>query len=178
MDRLQRSAWQYVAEVLPPAELPMLAAQALVDGCDSPALRELAGLPGRSDEREIRELFVQALHELGVPLPDEETAGRRLLVDLAAGLATAELSPEDVAGQLSMTVAARTPEEMRFLSVAVARGEDTGADELPRWEEALRAAARTLTASSALAAHPEALPDASPAGSSPRSQGPGRGPGP
>ena len=45
MDRLQYSAWQYVAEVLPPEELPMLAAHALVDERDSPALRELAGLP-------------------------------------------------------------------------------------------------------------------------------------
>ncbi|GGX27924.1 hypothetical protein [Streptomyces lomondensis] len=116
MDRLQRSAWRYVAEVLPPEELPMLAAHALVDGRDSPALRELAGLPRRSDETEIRELYVQALDELGVPLPDEETAGRWLLVSLAVGLANAELSPKDVADRLSMTVAARTPEETRFLS--------------------------------------------------------------
>lgn len=75
------------AELLPPVELPMLAAHALVDGRDSSALRELAGLPRRSDETEIRELYVQALHELGIPLPDEETAGRWLLASLAFGLA-------------------------------------------------------------------------------------------
>ncbi|MCX4881939.1 hypothetical protein [Streptomyces sp. NBC_00847] len=107
MDRLQHSAWRYAAEVLPPEELPMLAAHALVDGRDSPALRELAGLPRRSDETEIRELYVQALHELGIPLPDEETVGRWLLVNLAFGLAKGELGPKDVADRLSMTVAAR-----------------------------------------------------------------------
>ncbi|MET7616149.1 hypothetical protein [Streptomyces sp. NPDC005408] len=61
MDRLQDSAWQYVAEVLHSEDLPMLAAHALVDGHDSPALRELAGLPRRSDATEVRELYVQAL---------------------------------------------------------------------------------------------------------------------
>ncbi|MEU2368911.1 hypothetical protein [Streptomyces pseudogriseolus] len=147
MDRLQRSAWQYVAEVLPPEELPMLAAHALVDGRDSPALRELAGLPRRSDETEIRELYVQALGELGVPLPDEVTAGRRLLVSLAVGLANAELSPKEVVDRLSMTVAACTLEETQFLSIAADYSEWMSADELPEWENGLRTAAHSLTVS-------------------------------
>ncbi|MEV6379766.1 hypothetical protein AB0M31_10170 [Streptomyces sp. NPDC051773] len=150
MDRLQRSAWRYVAEVLPPEGLPMLAAHALVDGRDSPALRELASLPRRSDETEIRELYVQALHELGVPLPDEETAGRWLLVSLAVGLANAELGPKDVVDRLSMTVAARTPEETQFLSIAADYSEWMGADELPGWENGLSTAAHSLTASTDL----------------------------
>ncbi|KQX16804.1 hypothetical protein ASC82_00670 [Streptomyces sp. Root431] len=61
----------------------MLAAYALVNGHDSPALSELAGRPRQSDATEVRELYVQALSELDVPLPDEETAGRRLLVSLS-----------------------------------------------------------------------------------------------
>ncbi|MET8452350.1 hypothetical protein [Streptomyces sp. NPDC005209] len=150
MDRLRHSAWQYVAEALPTEELPMLAAHALADGRDSPALRELAGLPRRSDEAEIRELYVRALHELGIPLPDEETAGRCLLVSLAFGLAHGELSPEDVADRLSMTVAARTEEETRFLSVAAAYSEWTVPDELPGWESDLRTAAHALTAATDL----------------------------
>ncbi|MFE6336157.1 hypothetical protein ACFVOK_23570 [Streptomyces sp. NPDC057798] len=125
----------------------MLAAHALVDGHDSPALRELAGLPRRSDATEIRELYVQALHELGVPLPDEETAGRRLLVGLAVGLVHAELSPKGVVDRLSSALAARTPEETRFLSVAAQYSGWMGADELPGWENDLRAAAHSLTAS-------------------------------
>ncbi|MEV6015545.1 MULTISPECIES: hypothetical protein [unclassified Streptomyces] len=125
----------------------MVAAHALVDGRDSPALRELAGLPRRSDETEIREPYVQALHELGVFVPDEDTAGRWLLVSLAVGLAKAELCPRDVVDRLSMTVAARTPEETQFLSIAANHSEWMGADELPEWENGLRIAAHSLTAS-------------------------------
>jgi hypothetical protein len=150
MDRLQQSAWRYVAEILPPEELPMLAAHALVDGHDSPALRALAGLPRRSDETEIRGLYVQALHECGVPLPDDETAGRWLLISLAVGLANAELSPKDVVNRLSMTVAARTPEETQFLSIAADYSEWMDADALPGWETGLRTAAHSLTASTDL----------------------------
>ncbi|MCL7428863.1 hypothetical protein [Streptomyces sp. YS415] len=128
----------------------MLAAHALVDGHDSPALRELAGLPRRSDASEIRELYVQAMHELGVPLPDEETAGRRLLVGLAGGLVHAELSPKGVVDRLSRALAARTPEETRFLSVAAQYSEWMGADEVLGWENDLRAAAHSLTASTDL----------------------------
>lgn len=96
----------------------MLAAHALVDGCASPSLRELAGVPRRSDETEIRELYVRVLHALGIPLPHEETAGRHLLVSLAFGFVKGELNPNDVAARLSTTDAARTREETRFLSVA------------------------------------------------------------
>ncbi|MFG2128022.1 hypothetical protein ACGFNV_09500 [Streptomyces sp. NPDC048751] len=151
MDQLQHSAWLYVAEVLPAEELPMLAAHALVDGHDSPALRELAGLPRRGDEAEVRELYVQALHELGVSLPDEETAGRWLLVKLAFGLVEGELSPGDVADRLSMTVAARTQEETRFLSAAAHYSEWMAPEDLPGWEHDLRTAAHSLTASTDLA---------------------------
>ncbi|MEU9863679.1 hypothetical protein AB0D99_22670 [Streptomyces sp. NPDC047971] len=150
MDRLQDSAWQYVAEILRPDDLPMLAAYALVDGHDSPALRELAGLPRRSDVAEVRELYVQALSELDVPLPDEETAGRRLLVSLAFGLVQGELSPKEVGDGLSMTVAAHTEEEMQFLSIAAEYSEWIGPDDFPEWERKLRAAARLLAASTDL----------------------------
>ncbi|MGW7363557.1 hypothetical protein ACWGI8_09040 [Streptomyces sp. NPDC054841] len=151
MDRLQDSAWQYVAEVLHAGDLPMVAAHALIDGHDSPALRELAGLPRRSDAAEVRELYVQALDGLDVPLPDEETAGRRLLVSLAFGLTQGELSSKDVADRLSMTVAARTKEETRFLSIAADYSEWIGPDDRPVWEHDLQTAAHSLTASTDLA---------------------------
>ncbi|MFF5596642.1 hypothetical protein ACFY7K_33460 [Streptomyces althioticus] len=146
MDRLQFSTWQYVAEILPAEELPMLAAHALVDGRDSPALRELAGLPRRSNPAEVRDLYVLALRELGIPLPDEETAGRCLLVTLAFGLVHDELSPKDVGNGLSMTVTARTWEETRFLSVAADYSEWLEPDELAGWEKELRTAAHSLVA--------------------------------
>ncbi|GAA3483612.1 hypothetical protein [Streptomyces yanii] len=150
MDRLQGSAWQYVAEVLHAEDLPMIAAHALVDGHDSPALRELAGLSRRSDAAEIREVYVQALDELDIHLPDEETAGRRLLVSLAFGLVRRELSPKEVTDRLSMTVAAHTQEETQFLSIAAEYSEWIGPDDLPAWEHDLQAAARSLAVSTDL----------------------------
>ncbi|MEU9210013.1 hypothetical protein AB0D27_19160 [Streptomyces sp. NPDC048415] len=60
------------------------------------------------------------------------------------------MSPKDVTDRLSMTVAARTPEETQFLSVAADYREWMGPDELPRWENNLRAAAHSLTASTDL----------------------------
>lgn len=146
VDRLQGSAWQYVAEVLRPEDLPMIAAHALVDGHDSPALRELAGLPRRSDATEVRELYVQALSELDVPLPDEETAGRRLLVSLALSLVHGLLSPKEVGDGLSMTVTARTQEETQFLSVAAEYSEWMEPDDLPAWERELQSVAHLLAA--------------------------------
>lgn len=68
-------------------------------------------------------------------------------MSLAVGLANAELSHKDVVDRLSMTVAARTPEEIQFLSIAADYSEWMGADELPGWENDLRTAAHSLTAS-------------------------------
>jgi hypothetical protein len=86
----------------------------------------------------------------GLPLPDEETAGRWLLVNLAFVLAKGELGPKDVADRLSMTVAALTPEETQFLAVAADYSQWMGPDELPEWENDLRTSAHSLTASTDL----------------------------
>lgn len=53
--------------------LPHLAAEALAEGFDSPALRELAGL-GIRDDVEARHLLPVVLQELGWPVTDIETA--------------------------------------------------------------------------------------------------------
>ncbi len=65
MDVLRGQLVQAVLGTLP-ADLPMVAAQALARGLDSPALREVAGL-GRADPAE--ELFTEALAELGLSWP-------------------------------------------------------------------------------------------------------------
>ncbi len=53
--------------VIPDGDLPMLAAHWLVDGHDSPLLRELAALT-RRDATEARRLFGAVLAELGHPV--------------------------------------------------------------------------------------------------------------
>ncbi|WP_442792195.1 hypothetical protein [Micromonospora sp. NBC_01796] len=45
------------------------ACQALIDGLDSPALCELAGVSVRDSSWDVRELVVKALEELGIPYP-------------------------------------------------------------------------------------------------------------
>ncbi|MFJ8605149.1 hypothetical protein ACIREM_41885 [Streptomyces shenzhenensis] len=71
-------------------------------------------------------------------------------MSLAFGLAEGELSPQDVADGLSMTVAACTGEETQFLSVAVDYSEWMGPREFPGRERDLRAAAVSLAASTDL----------------------------
>ncbi|MGI5165574.1 hypothetical protein ACQEU3_14550 [Spirillospora sp. CA-253888] len=72
MQILCRVAWDYAAHELAPETLPMVAAEALVRGVGSPALRELAGCS--DDVREIRDLYLAAMAELGVEIPTEEAA--------------------------------------------------------------------------------------------------------
>lgn len=54
-------------QTVPDAELPMLAARWLVEGYDSPLLRELAGLT-RRQSTEARQMFDAVLAELGHPV--------------------------------------------------------------------------------------------------------------
>jgi transcriptional regulator with XRE-family HTH domain len=56
---------------LPSAQLPGLATDALSQGLDSPALRELAGTSLR-DVRDARDFILVALSELGITLLDEQ----------------------------------------------------------------------------------------------------------
>lgn len=64
--------------LLPSDQYPDVAANLLVGGYDSPALRELAGY-SRSDPRGACDLWIQARQELGKPFDDDSVA-RHLLV--------------------------------------------------------------------------------------------------
>lgn len=71
MKQLSWEADEYVLGRVDSSALPMLAAQALARGVDSPALCELAGL-GRADVQDAGDLFVAAMTELGQPLREPE----------------------------------------------------------------------------------------------------------
>lgn len=75
-------------------DLPSWAAQALVEGLDSPALRELAGLP-RSEVREARDLFQHAVAELGVMLPTEDASPVDLVLFWASRVVAGTVEPVD-----------------------------------------------------------------------------------
>lgn len=97
MDELRAAAWEYAAGRVFPEDLPMIAAQALAGGTDSPALRELAGLRRLSDPNAIRELYAAAMCELGIERPSSEQAGRRDLYRLADDVVFGRKSPREAA---------------------------------------------------------------------------------
>jgi len=57
----------------PPEGLPSVAADALMAGFDSPSLRQLAGMQP-SDYQQARDVFMAALRELGLPVPEADDA--------------------------------------------------------------------------------------------------------
>ncbi len=77
MDDLRRALVRMVVDQQRPEELPGLAARALAEGLDSPALRELAGL-SRNDPRQARDLFAVAMEQLGVEAPASRWDAARL----------------------------------------------------------------------------------------------------
>lgn len=72
-------ACRYQADEIRPEELPMIAAEALAAGLDTPTLCELAGWPRNADARDIRDGFEQALSESGTGLPNRGLARRHAL---------------------------------------------------------------------------------------------------
>ena len=68
MHELRSALVRLTVGLQPTEELPDLAARALADGIDAPALRELAGL-SRADVREAQDLFLLAMEQLGTDLP-------------------------------------------------------------------------------------------------------------
>ncbi|MEW2356390.1 hypothetical protein [Spirillospora sp. NPDC029432] len=83
---------EFVVGGLYPEGLPMVAAEALTRGVDSSALRELAGCDG-SDAREVQDLYLAAMEELGLEIPDaDEVLWERVRV-LAGRIADGSIAP-------------------------------------------------------------------------------------
>ena len=92
MDGLRLALVRLAVEDQPTEDLPDLAAAALAAGSDTPALRELAGTP-RSDVRAARDLFLQAVEELGWRVPTEDEARRQLARHWAGEMLAGRLTP-------------------------------------------------------------------------------------
>ncbi|MER7670069.1 hypothetical protein ABTY61_16580 [Kitasatospora sp. NPDC096128] len=147
MDQLQTLTWQYVAGRVDPADLPMAAAHLLVEGFDSPALRDLAG---RARGDGTREVFREALAELGTALPDERTAERCLIHHLAGRLVAGELTPATVAGEVwLLAMEGGTGAEAEFLDAIgpeylIDLLTDGPSERYLAWEDSVRSAAARL----------------------------------
>ena len=75
--------------------LPELAVDALHAGRDSPSLRVLAGMSPREDARDLRDMFLAAVRELGRELPGTNDAAARLLRLYSLAITQHEVSPYD-----------------------------------------------------------------------------------
>ncbi|WP_326722030.1 hypothetical protein OHT59_24015 [Streptomyces sp. NBC_00243] len=100
MDRLRRAAVKLALGEQPTEDLPMIAALALADGLDSPALVELAGLSRRDPPADIRDLFVQAVAELGFPVPGVEEAWRERMLEAAKGMLSGSLTHYEASSEI------------------------------------------------------------------------------
>ncbi|MFB6622096.1 hypothetical protein ACFCWD_05950 [Streptomyces sp. NPDC056374] len=101
MDRLRRAALKLTLGEQPTEDLPMIAAQALAGGLESPALIELAGLSRRDPSADIRDLFVQTMTELGLPVPGVEEAWRERMLEAAEGMLTGCLTHYAASDEIS-----------------------------------------------------------------------------
>ncbi|QLH22571.1 hypothetical protein [Streptomyces sp. Rer75] len=155
MKHLRKTAVDLVLGEQSTHELPMLAAEALARGVDSPALRTLAGL-SRADAS--RELFWQAMAELGFPRPDPETAWHHRMRWAAQSLLRGELSPYDASDQIYWCAShlERSPHATsvtdRFLGLQLAWEELQG--QAPAVEDQMREAATALLRASPDAPRP------------------------
>jgi len=101
-DPLEVAAWRMAVERLASEDLPDIACDALVRGLDSPALRELAG-QSRDDVRDSADLFRDALEQLGMELPDAESAHWLLARRTAAEIVAGRIRPGRGASELWLT---------------------------------------------------------------------------
>lgn len=89
---MEVAALRWAIGTQPAEQLPDLATDALVRGLDSPALRELAGM-ARDDFWRIKSLFEVTTEELGIVIPDEQTALWLLAKNTAAEIVAGTVSP-------------------------------------------------------------------------------------
>ena len=91
MDPADAALEIWLGSILPEV-MPSIATDMLMEGYDSPALREVAGLSARDDPRDIRDAFQQALVELNVWLPDRQSAQRHATAAIAGALTRGKLT--------------------------------------------------------------------------------------
>ncbi|MDH6522697.1 hypothetical protein M2163_000795 [Streptomyces sp. SAI-135] len=152
MDEPATIAWKYVANLISVEDLPMLAAHLLTVGQDSPSLRDLAGRSRHEHPADLRQLFGHTMEELGIQIPDYETAERRFLHHMATELSSGALSPKIAAHRVWQGIEALTDPEREFVAaVGLEYHLDfMSPDEVRAWEKAVRLTAKNLagTASS------------------------------
>ncbi|SCL22384.1 hypothetical protein GA0074692_1384 [Micromonospora pallida] len=126
-------------------KLPLIAAQALADGLDSPSLRELAGL-SHEEHREARELLDQVIDELGLPgLPDEDQAIWETVWSYARRIVSGAIPPVDGAHAIACYAGGLMyPESLVRFAFLADLWEDGAARRAPLEQDIVREAAVML----------------------------------
>jgi hypothetical protein len=93
---IELAACELAVEALASEALPQLACDLLLAGADTPSLGMLAG-QSPSDVRRSRDLFLSTLDELGVTMPDKQTAYWRLVRQAATNIVAGKVSPAEAA---------------------------------------------------------------------------------
>ncbi|MDH6229158.1 MULTISPECIES: hypothetical protein [Streptomyces] len=147
MDQPATIAWKYMASLIRVEDLPMVAAHLLAAGHDSPSLRDLAGRSRHEHPAEIRQLFGHTMEELGIQIPDYETAERCLLHHMATQLSAGAMSLKETTARVWQGIEAVTDPERKFVAaVGLEYHLDyMSPEEIRAWENAVRLAATTLS---------------------------------
>ncbi|MGW7595999.1 hypothetical protein, partial [Streptomyces rubiginosohelvolus] len=114
---LGQAACRYQADEIQPEELPLIAAEALAAGLDTPTPCELAGWPRNADVRDMRDAFEQALSASGIALPDRSPARRHALRRMAARGIDGEITSADLATDDWWETQAETAAEQSFTAL-------------------------------------------------------------
>ncbi|MFE8015135.1 hypothetical protein ACFU3O_20645 [Streptomyces antibioticus] len=148
MDQPATLAWKHAASLIRVEDLPMVAAHLLAAGHDSPSLRDLAGRSRHEHPADIRELFGHTMEELGIQIPEYETAERCLLHHMATQLSAGVLSPKEAAARVWQGIATVTDPERKFVAAVGPEYllDFMSPEEVRAWENAVRRAAKTLSA--------------------------------
>ena len=91
--RVDEAVARMVLRVEPIDDLPTMATEALCQGFDSPALRMLAASAPTDHPGDLRQLFLKAVQELGMTVPDKFGAARALLSVYLRDIVEARVSP-------------------------------------------------------------------------------------
>ena len=91
-ERMELAAAKVVLNLLLSTELPKVALDAMVDGCESPSLEILAGLT-KAQSADARDLFDRALVELRIPMPSKREAAQRLACEAGQSILDGAVTP-------------------------------------------------------------------------------------
>ena len=126
-------------------ELASEAANALMGGIDTPAIRRLAGMTG-DDAEEVRIVFREVLRELEIETPSHREATIMLAVEVARRISAGTISPYDGAKEIWHLSVGEDVHELDTFAYAASEWQERPRQH-KKWAAAIVAAANDLVRS-------------------------------